>query len=338
MIEEFETAREEAADLDVGDQPLLDRFFEDEPQFAPDRLGRAARLEIGRAVWHAEPAAQAVAAVEQRARRQGLGFRQTQAVERLELRGERHAAAQPRHVERLDAERIARRDHALRRRQDEGEHAVEPVDPARLGGAEQVEDGLAVALGREEALAQDAAQRGIVVDLAIGDQDVVAVPDRLRAGLGADDREPAVRHHRRHRGELRDLQFVRSAMGDLVDHAPGERRIAGLPQTYETAHADPPALCVPLSRTPFTRAGARRVRSRTRARSSATRELATMISHSRARAKGVRLGRVLALALALLLGLWLAQAALIAATAASGEPSLPMARAAGAVVITSPPA
>ena len=241
MIEEIEPAREEPADLDVGDQPFGDRLLEHAAQLAPDRLHRSAGLELGGAVGHAEPAPYAVGAVEQRAGRDRLDRGEAEAVERLELGGEREPAALPCEVERLNAERVARRDHPLGRREHEGEHAVEPRNPARRGRAEQMQDGLAVALRREPLRAECRPQIGVIVNLAVGDQHVVAPHDRLRSRLRTDDRKPAMRHHRGHARQLYDLQLVRPAMGDLLHHPPRERGIPRPPQAHEAAHAEPPS-------------------------------------------------------------------------------------------------
>ena len=163
--------------------------------------------------------------------------RARQPVECLQLGREGEPVLEPRHEQGLDAERIACRDDALGRRQHEREHAVQPRDPARLRGAVQVQDGLAVALRREGGLAQDRAQVGVVVDLAIGHQHVVGAVDRLHAVVGADDREPAMRHQGRHAGRPADLHVVRAAMRDLRDHAARKLGLVDLPEADKSAHA-----------------------------------------------------------------------------------------------------
>ena len=145
-------------------------------------------------------------------------------------------------VERLDAERVARRDHAVRasparrrtcRRAARSQRGAHVRNRCRM-----VSVSLCVAKRSAPELRP---QLGVVVDLAVGDQHMLAAHDRLRSRLRADDREPAMRHHRGHARQLYDPQLVRPAMGDLLDHPPRERGIPRPPQAYEAAHAEPPS-------------------------------------------------------------------------------------------------
>ena len=194
----IQAAREERADLDVRHQPLAHRGLQDQAQLAPDRLRRLARRQLGRTLRHAVPCAHAIALSNSVPGPIASTSRTGSPSNAFSSDAKASPSSSRAMNKGLDAERIARRDDALGRRQHEREHAVQPRDPARLCGAEQMQDGLAVALRREGGLAQDRAQVGVVVDLAIGHQHVVGAVDRLHAVLGADDREPAMRHQGRH--------------------------------------------------------------------------------------------------------------------------------------------
>ena len=91
---------------------------------------------------------------------------------------------------------------------------------------------LAVARGLERALAQDRAQILVVVDLAIGDQEITGLVDGLPTVLRPDDREAAMGHDDRRARQAGDLDRIGAAMGDLVDHARGERFVSDIPKAH----------------------------------------------------------------------------------------------------------
>ena len=198
------------------------------------------RLRLGRALGRAIPLPPAVLAVIERARRNRLDIRDLDAVKGLQLGREGITVPQSGDIKRLDAERIARRDDPVPGGQHEGEHAVQPADPARLAGAEQMQDGLAVARRLESAFAEDRPQVLMIVDLAVRHQQIVRLVDRLLPVLRPDDRQPAMRHHGLCSRQARHLDGIRPPMRDLPDHPVGEGFISGIPETDETTHDVPP--------------------------------------------------------------------------------------------------
>ena len=100
-----------------------------------------------------------------------------------------------------------------------------------------MQDGLAVALGFEGALAQNRPQVGVVVDLAVGHEHVFVVGDGLGSVLGSNNRETAMGHHD---GRIRcstHAHVVGTAMGDPVDHPMREIEVVDLPKADIAAHA-----------------------------------------------------------------------------------------------------
>jgi len=144
--------------------------------------------------------------------------------------------AYPGHEQRLDAKRIARGDNPLRSSQNEGEHAIQLGYPTRFVRAKQVQDGFAVAFGLESAFTEDRAQICVIVDLAVGDEDVFSTVNRLAAVFGTYNRQSAVSHYGGHVGRLAHVHFVRPAMGDLADHPTGKFLIVNIPEADKAAH------------------------------------------------------------------------------------------------------
>ena len=154
-------------------------------------------------------------------------------------------------VQRLDAERIAGSDDALWCSENECEHSVQPGDPARLVGLEKMQNRLAVAVRFERVFAKYRAQIGVVVDLALGNKNIVIAADRLSAALRANDRKAAVRHHGWHVRGAPYLQPVRPTMRDLLDHSSSQNRIVKLPQANESAHRHNSSLAAVCRGTPI---------------------------------------------------------------------------------------
>ena len=146
------------------------------------------------------------------------------------------AVAETRDVEGLDAKRIAGGDNALAGRKNEGEHTVDLADPFRRARAEEMQDRLAVAGGRERTWPDDGANVLVIVDLAVDDQHVVALMNRLRAILRSDDGQSAMRHDNRAARQPRHRHRIRAAMGQAFDHASRQRLVADVPQADEPAH------------------------------------------------------------------------------------------------------
>ena len=119
--------------------------------------------------------------------------------ERRQRRREAKPAGRFRIIERLDAEPIARQDHAsgLALPDREGKHAVEALDAARAPFRVSFQDDLGVAL-REKAVAlrlKFAAQFAVIVDAAVEDdcQPQLRIDHRLlRCGREIDDAQSAV--------------------------------------------------------------------------------------------------------------------------------------------------
>ena len=91
--------------------------------------------------------------------------------QRLQFRGEGHALASPKVVQRLDPQRITRQDQLSGRgiRQREREHAAEPAQGVGSPGPPGLEHDLGVASGGEPhtAIRQLGAQLFVIVELAV---------------------------------------------------------------------------------------------------------------------------------------------------------------------------
>ena len=99
-----------------------------------------------------------------------------------------------------------------------------------------MQNSLGVASGFESALPQNRSQIGVVVDLTVGDQNVIGTEDRLRPVRRPDDRESAMGHHRRDVRRPVDARLVGAAVADLLDHPPRERFVIDLPEAGESTH------------------------------------------------------------------------------------------------------
>jgi hypothetical protein len=127
-------------------------------------------------------------------RREHLDVALPVAVERRHLRREPHAPPAPGPVERLDTDRVARREEALARPgEDEGEHPAELVERVGPVLIDQVEGDLVVRRRPKARVGEPTADRLVVVDLAVADEPQIAGrAERLRAALDVDDRQAPV--------------------------------------------------------------------------------------------------------------------------------------------------
>ena len=137
-------------------------------------------------------------------------------------------------VERLFAEAVARAEEPPVRAvvDDEGPHAVQPLDEAVAPLAVAVEQHLGVGVVGDEFAAarlQLRAEFGVVVDLAVEDDAELAVarPHRLRAAGEIDDREAAMAEEDA-RAFIRPMPVcIRPAMRDGGGHPPQHAEVAG---------------------------------------------------------------------------------------------------------------
>lgn len=99
-----------------------------------------------------------------------------------------------------------------------------------------MQDCLAVTGGFKSTFAEDRANIPVIVDLAIGDQEVIRLVNRLCPVFRPDDRQAAMRHDHRCPGKPRDLNCVRPAMGDLADHPVCKCFVTDIPEADKSAN------------------------------------------------------------------------------------------------------
>jgi len=132
-----------------------------------------------------------------------------------------------RHIQRLDAERVARQRDGAAGAVVDGERIHAAQRAGEVGGIadKPLQRHLVVAVGGEMHLRHRCAQLAVVVDLAVADEGGGTREQRLVAGHEVDDRQPVV--HQRHAPDDGVAGAIRAAMGDAAFQR-AERRGVGL--------------------------------------------------------------------------------------------------------------
>ena len=226
-----EAAGEEDADRDVAHHLALDRVDQHQPgphQGVARHVlgGDLARRggEQGAGDGRREPDQAGLGGPEE-AGREDVDLAAQLGLEGGHLGGEDGALLVLGPVERLDPDRVAGGEEvAGAAGHREGEHPVQLGQPLGALALDHVQRDLVVGGGAEAVVAEPAAQRRVVVDLAVADeaQLLAAAAQGLVAAGDVDDREPAVAEP----GpvELGFALVVGAAMGQPFEHpAPGLR-------------------------------------------------------------------------------------------------------------------